>query len=82
MTIPEPLGKKSRPTIDSKTELLPEDYAPTTTSYGSSIEFGVLIMLNAFCNFIIKGTKDSIPSTVYDVNFSIKINVVKKPSTQ
>ncbi len=47
MTIPDPLGRKSLPTIDSKTELLPEDYDPTTTSYGSSIEFGVLIILNA-----------------------------------
>ena len=69
--MPDPLGRKSLPTIDSRTELLPEDYAPTTTSEGSSIELGVFIMLKAFYSLIIRGTKVSIPSTDAVVNFSI-----------
>ena len=37
VTIPVPRGKKDRPTIDSKTLLLPEDCPPTTTICGKSI---------------------------------------------
>ena len=53
--MPDPLGRKSLPTMDSSTEDFPVDYAPTTTIYGSSIEFRVLITLNASCNFITSG---------------------------
>ena len=55
VTIPEPLGKKSLPTIDSRTDDFPVDYAPTTTIWGNSIEFLVLITLNASYNFITRG---------------------------
>lgn len=37
--MPDPLGKKSLPTIDSKTEDFPVDQEPTTTIYGNSISF-------------------------------------------
>ena len=32
--ITDPLGKKSRPTIDSRTEDFPEDYVPNTAILG------------------------------------------------
>lgn len=35
VTIPVPLGKKSLPIMASRTELLPVDWAPTTTSWGN-----------------------------------------------
>lgn len=38
MTIPDPRGRKSRPTIVSSTEDLPEDCDPTTTIWGRSTE--------------------------------------------
>ena len=47
MTIPFPLGRKSLPTIDSKTELLPQDCDPMTTIYGRSIELRALIIEKA-----------------------------------
>ena len=53
--MPDPLGRKSLPTIDSSTDDLPVDQAPTTTIYGNSIEFLVLITLNASCNFMTRG---------------------------
>lgn len=39
MTTPLPLGKKSKPTILSNNELLPEDCVPTTQILGSYIYF-------------------------------------------
>jgi len=37
--MPDPRGKKSRPTMFSNTELLPLDWEPTTTICGKSIGF-------------------------------------------
>ena len=42
MHIPLLRGKKSRPTIDSKTEDFPLDREPKTTSCGKSIKSGRL----------------------------------------
>ena len=60
MTMPDPLGKKSLPTMDSKTDDLPVDWAPTTTIYGSSIELRAPIALNASCNLMTSGISCSI----------------------
>lgn len=62
VTIPPPLGKKSRPTMDSSTELFPALCAPTTTIWGSSILLLADIILNAFYSLIIRGTRLSMPS--------------------
>jgi len=64
VTIPLPRGRKSRPTILSKTELFPLDWAPTTTIYGSSIELRAFIIANALCSLIINGTSVSMPSEI------------------
>ena len=37
MTTPEPLGKKSRPTMFSRSELLPLDWVPRTAILGREI---------------------------------------------
>ena len=39
VTTPLPLGKKSKPTILSNNELLPDDWVPTTQILGSYIYF-------------------------------------------
>ena len=35
VTTPDPLGRKSRPTICSSKELLPDDWFPSTTTFGN-----------------------------------------------
>ena len=60
VTIPVPLGKKSLPTIDSITELLPEDYAPTLTIEGSSMQLRARMISKVCWSLMNKGIRSSI----------------------
>lgn len=63
VTIPLPLGRKSRPTIDSITLLLPLDCEPTETIMGNSTVWRALRDSNASYNLITTGISASIISS-------------------
>ena len=60
VTIFVPRGKKSMPTMLSRTLDLPEDYPPITTIYGSDTLKVTLERENTSCNLFIKGISFSI----------------------
>jgi hypothetical protein len=74
--MPEPLGRKSLPTIDSRIDDLPVDCDPTTTIYGSSIMFLTLIALKASCNFITIGISLSIDIFIFGFGYCSKIEFI------
>lgn len=53
VTMPEPLGRKSRPTIFSRTELFPEDCEPMTTIWGRSTGLWTPTVEKASCSLLI-----------------------------
>lgn len=57
VTMPVPRGRKSRPTIFSKTELLPLDWEPMTAIWGKSTGLWTPTVVKASCSLLtIKNT--------------------------